>query len=98
MAWVSTNKDVATSIIVTKTVIGQALTGYPKTYNLLDAFAAQPVITENEWQKMPYSQQLERITAFKNYINAQEGISVNGTQSNEPFRDSDITPGQIVEE
>ena len=98
MAWVSTNKDVAISIMVTKTVLGQALTGYPKTYSILSAFDTQGAITENEWRKMPYSQKTARISAFKDYINNMESMDINSTQINDAFRDSAVTPGQIEEE
>jgi hypothetical protein len=98
MAWVSTNKDIATAIIVNKTVLGQPLLGYPKTYSILDTFAELPEITEREWQKMPYSQQSERIIAFKDYLNDLESMDINATQTNDVFRDSAITPGVIIEE
>jgi hypothetical protein len=92
MAWVSTNKDVATKIVITKTVLGQNLSGYPKEYSILDAFAGQTAITERAWQKMPYSQQLERIIAFKIHINELENMDINTVQTNDVFRDSDVVP------
>jgi hypothetical protein len=98
MAWVSTNKDIATKIVVNKTVLGQSLSGYPKTYSILDAFTAQPAITERGWQKMPYSQQSARIIAFKTYVNELESMDINATQTNDVFRDSAVTPGVIIEE
>jgi hypothetical protein len=98
MAYITTNTDVACTITVTKKVVGQLLSGYPKTYSILDAFAAQPAITERAWQKMPYTQQSARITAFKSHINGLEGMDIDATQTNDVFRDSAATPGVIVEE
>ena len=98
MAWVSTDKDVATSMVVTKTVLGQVLTGYPKTYSILSAFGSQGAITENTWRKMSNSQQAARIAAFKSYINTTEGVDVNSTQINDAFRNSATKPEQIMEE
>jgi hypothetical protein len=88
MKLVSTDKDIATRIVINKTVGGQPLSGYPKTYDMLGAFAEAPEITEDAWREMSYSEQFERIIAFKNHINGLEEMDIDATQTNDVFRDS----------
>jgi hypothetical protein len=98
MAWLTTDTDVATTLTVHKTVNDQPLTGYPKTYSILGAFNSFAVITVDEWHKMTVEPRNERIIAFKAYIHEIEDIDVNTTQTNDVYRESSETPGEIVEE
>jgi hypothetical protein len=97
MAYITTNTDVACNITVTKTVVGQVLPGYPKTYSLLDAFADQLEISENTWQKMDFDAQIARIEDFKDYIDQIEQMDVEDAQTNDHFRPSSETPNEIAE-
>jgi hypothetical protein len=98
MAYITSDTDVACDLTVTKTIAGHTLTGYPRTYNILDAFASQPGITADAWRKMEDAAQQARLNAFRAYINATEQMDVDEAQTNEPFRQSSVTPNEIVEE
>lgn len=95
MAWVTTNRDVATSLTVHKKVGGINISGYPKTYSILSAFPGVTVITVNQWQKL--ADRSSRIAAFKRYIKTAENIDVDATQTNDVYRTSTTPPGTIVE-
>jgi hypothetical protein len=86
MAWVSTNKDIATKIVINKTALGQPLLGYPKTYNLLAAFDTYPAITVKQWQEMGVVPLTERIEDFIAYINALEVVDIVEIQTNQALR------------
>lgn len=96
MNWLTTDLDVACSITVIKKINENVTLGYPKTYNILYAFMQYDVISVIEWQKMEYTQQLNRINAFKNYVNNIEFININETQINNVFRLAIGTPGELV--
>lgn len=97
MAWVTTKRDVATSLTVHKKVTGINIPGYPKTYSILSAFPGVTAITVNQWQKL--ADRSYRIEAFKQYIKTAENIDVDATQTNDVYRMSTSTtpPGTIVE-
>ncbi len=97
MAYITTDTDIATTLSINKTVQGQQVPGYPKSYSILAAFGGLPEITENDWRKMTSAPRLQRIEAFKAYINEVEQIDVDATQANDVFRASDETPGEVVE-
>lgn len=98
MAWVTSGTDVACSLTVQKVLLGQVVSGYPKTYSILDAFDDYPSITLNEWHKMAQDPRNERIAAFKLYVGQIEDVSVDDTQTNDVYRPSEEVPGQVVEE
>ena len=98
MAYITTNTDIACSLTVTKTVVGHILSGYPKTYSLLDSFGEQPQITADAWRKSSNDAQAARLAAFKAYLNEVELMDVDDAQTNEPFRASAETPNEIAEE
>mgnify|MGYP006995777160 CR=1 FL=1 len=95
MAWVTTNRDVATSLTVHKKVGGINISGYPKSYSILSEFPGVTSITLNQWQKL--ADRSSRIAAFKQFINAAENIDVDATATNDVYRTSTTPPGVIVE-
>jgi hypothetical protein len=86
--WITTNTDVACRVSIT-----DKLLNVTRTYSLLDAFLAFPAITVDEWHKMRMPPRMERINAFKNYINEVEAIDIEAIQTNEVFRPAGETPG-----
>jgi hypothetical protein len=60
--------------------------GIERTYNLLAAFGTYPAITVKQWQEMSPELLLERIAAFKTYINALEVIEIDEIQANDVLR------------
>lgn len=97
MAWITTDTDVACSLVVLKHVNGQTIPGYPKSYSILDSFGAYPAITVNEWHKMLITPRNQRIAAFKTYVRSVEGVNVDATLINEPYRPSTEPAGILVE-
>lgn len=96
MAYITTDRDVACTITVRKTVNGQNLGGYPKQYSLLDAFEGFKEITVDEWHKTLEVPRLKRIKAFISYINHIEEINIEDKQTNEVFRPATVEPGIVV--
>ncbi|MDR1197522.1 MAG: hypothetical protein LBK94_00720 [Prevotellaceae bacterium] len=97
MAWITTDTDVASTLIVDKIVNGQHVQGYPRTYFILNAFALYAAISVNEWHKMNYYQRENRINDFKAYVESIENIDIDSTQTNEVMQPSSEQEGEIVE-
>ncbi len=97
MAWITTDTDVACSLVVLKHVNGQTIPGYPKSYSILNAFSDYGQITENAWHKATGSERTTRLNAFKTYIGRLEDIIVDNVQNNQPTRPTTGTPGEIAE-
>lgn len=97
MAWITTDTDVACTLVVSKHVDGQIVPGYPKRYSILDGFSTYPVISVNEWHKMEMTSRDARIAAFKAYVGQIEETNVDATLLNDVYRSSTETPGIIVE-
>lgn len=96
MAWITTDTDVACTLIVRKTVAGGSVPGYPKEFSILAAFNNYQAITVDDWHKMETEPRDERINAFKLYVNQIESMDVDSTAINEVYRQSSETPGVIV--
>jgi hypothetical protein len=73
--------EVATMLKAVSTALG-----IERTYNLLAAFDTYPAITVKQWQEMSPEFLLERIAAFKAYINALEVIDIDEIQTNDVLR------------
>jgi hypothetical protein len=89
--WFTTATDVSQTLTVSKSF------GAVRNYRLLDAFGSFFPITSDEWHRIPMSQRLNRITAFKNYVNEIERIDIDSVQRNSVFRPSTIIPGELAE-
>jgi hypothetical protein len=97
MAWITTDTDVACTLIIDKIVNGQHVTAYPRTYSILALFSVFPAISIEEWRKMIYSERQERITAFKNYVNSIENIDIDAVQTNSITQPTTGNIGEIVQ-
>jgi hypothetical protein len=86
--WIATDTDVACTLQVTDTRLNVT-----RTYSLLAMFPAFPAITVDGWHKMKMPQRMERINAFKAYVNELEDIEVDAIQTNDVFRPAGETPG-----
>jgi hypothetical protein len=86
--WITTNTDVACRVEITDKQLNVT-----RTYSLLEAFLTFPAITVDNWRKMRMPPRMERINAFKEYINDLEVIDIDAIQTNDVFRQSGATPG-----
>ena len=80
--WGNTGKQRCKTIQIVRSIIGENLTGYPKTYSLLSAFTvggtSYGVITETEFKQLSVSLYNTRLAAFKMYISAAEdGLDID---------------------
>ena len=68
----------ATQLVVDKKVGGISLSGYPRTYSLLDTFGNFIAVTRQQLAGMSVGQYDTRLYAFKSYVEAIEtGITVD---------------------
>ena len=79
--WLTTDTDVACVLRITDTRLNVT-----RTYSLLDAFLLFPAITVSDWHKMTMPPRMERINAFKEYVNELEAVDIAAIQTNEVFR------------
>jgi hypothetical protein len=79
MAYVNTGIERAKTLTIDKKIGGVSLSGYPKAYSILDEFVVPPFtiaeITEVQFQQLTTEEYANRLTAFKTYIETEEGIS-----------------------
>ena len=79
MAYVNTGYERAKTLTVDKQVSSVSLSGYPKAYSILDEFTVAPItyptLTEAAFQQLSLKNYTTRLTAFKTYIESEEGIS-----------------------
>lgn len=54
---------------------GVSMTGYPKTFSILNAIGRFPAITKDQWNREPFGNQEQRREALLDYIAAVEGVS-----------------------
>ncbi len=63
---------------ITKEVSNQTLPGYPKSYSVLVAFSVNGrsygVLTETQLQQLSVTDYTNRLSDFKDYVEAAEGI------------------------
>jgi hypothetical protein len=83
--WLTTDTDVACVLRITDTRLNVT-----RTYSLLDAFLLFPAITVSDWHKMTMPPRMERINAFKGYINEVESVDIAAIQTNEVFRHNEM--------
>jgi hypothetical protein len=57
-----------------------------RAYSLLDAFSSFPSITVDDWHMMKMLPRMERINAFKVYVNEDESTDIEAIQTNDVFR------------
>lgn len=78
MSYVNTGFERCKTLTIDKTVGGVSLAGYPKEFNLLAAFTqgefSYDVLTEQEFQRLEVGTYEARLAAFKQYVQAAEGI------------------------
>lgn len=68
----------ATMLVVDRKVGGVSLSGFPHRYSLLDTFGNYATVTRQELETMPVNTFVERLNAFKVYVEAVEtGIIVD---------------------
>jgi hypothetical protein len=79
--WLTTDTDVACRLTVIDTRLNVT-----RTYSLIAAFPEFTAITPDDWQKMLMPPRMERIKAFKAYINDLESIDIDAIQTNDVFR------------
>ena len=80
---------------VTKTIDGSTVSGYPKTYDIVDNpdFLYQgSQVTETELARFPEGDELttgtylNMLAAFKTYVEGEEaGLDVDNDQTNQPY-------------
>lgn len=79
MAYVNTGIERAKTLTIDKKIGGVSLSGYPKVYSILDEFEVPPfviaAITELQFQQLTVQEYTNRLTAFKTYIETEEGIA-----------------------
>ena len=72
----------AVKLTVTTEIAGTPVTGYPRTYHINDAFENYTSISDEELQIMYSEDYLQRLSAFKNYVESIEiGVIVNITEA-----------------
>lgn len=86
MAWQPTLNDVAYTLVVKKRTGGVPEVGYPKTYNLLNAFGSHQAITQTEWAQFGDSLRLQRLNDFRTYVSETEGTDITPTITNNDHR------------
>lgn len=68
----------AASLVVDKKVGGVSMSGYPRTYSVLETFGNYITITSKQLAEMSLPDYNRRMTAFKQYIESIEtGITVD---------------------
>ncbi|MDC7141213.1 hypothetical protein [Bacteroides finegoldii] len=76
--WGNSGYRRATTLVVDKKIGGTSISGYPKTYSVLDTFGNYMAVTAKELSMMSLSDYNTRMSAFKRYIEGIEtGITVD---------------------
>ena len=78
MGVVNTGMQRGTELTVAKKVGGVMVNGYPKAYELTDAFGNYAAVTAEELAKLAVAEYKARLAAFKEYVDSVEnGVTVN---------------------
>lgn len=70
----NTGMQRATELVVNKSMMGNSMEGYPRTYKLTAAFKDQPAVQEQYLAMAQYEVYKARLTAFVTYIEEIEKI------------------------
>ncbi len=85
-----TGKRRSLTVKITKTLAGELVAGYPRTYYGLQHFiysgTEYPLINTTKLATMPIAQYEERLAAFIGYVQTQEeGLDIASVQTNLPY-------------
>lgn len=85
-----TGKKRSLTVKITKTLAGEIVDGYPRTYlgsiSFSHAGTEYPAIDAERLALMPIEQYQARLSAFIAYVQSQEaGLDIEVVQTNEPY-------------
>ena len=84
MAFVYNNEYRMKNLVVTKTVSGSVVSGYPVTYVITDSFTSgstYAALTEDEFAQLSDADYATRLSAFRTYVEGEESGLTLGTGS-----------------
>lgn len=78
MGLINTGMQRATELVVSKKAGDVSVGGYPRVYNLRDAFGNFIAMSNDELARMPVDSFKARVAGFKTYVESVEiGVSIN---------------------
>jgi hypothetical protein len=96
MAYINNGNYRAKTLTVNKTINSVSISGYPKTYNITDAFSTYDALTDEEFQRLSNEDYNTRLAAFYAYVNSEDGCEANTyayAEGEEPFgEDATLCP------